>query len=53
LAKYDAFLRGEEWNFAEMICRLTEIFSVLRTEVVSEREELVNDSGWNSYGPVN
>jgi hypothetical protein len=50
LANYDAFLKGEEWNFAEVICRLTEVLCVLRTEDASEREELVNNTGWNSYG---
>ena len=50
LTNYDVFLQEDEWSFAELICRLTEVLSVLKTEDPTEREELVNNPGWNNYG---
>lgn len=50
LHDYDVFLKSKDWSSAEVICRLSELLSLLRTEDEHEREELRCNPGWNTYG---
>ncbi|MEW8546885.1 MAG: hypothetical protein AB2693_25500, partial [Candidatus Thiodiazotropha sp.] len=50
LTDYDKFLSSTEWQFPEVICRLSEVLCGLREEDPSERQNLAREPGWNTYG---
>ncbi|KAL4227187.1 hypothetical protein ACF0H5_015160 [Mactra antiquata] len=50
LSDYNTFIRQSSWRGPEVICRLYELLSNMRTTDEHEREQMVSDTGWSLYG---
>lgn len=50
LADYEQFLHTSEWRYPEVLCRLTELLTVLITPDIDDRVDMVQEPGWNCFG---